>query len=243
MTVGRIQWVGESERWIVPACAPSPQYIMPLTEDTVLDVATMRSTARKLSLQAALNCTSRLALRVALSRTGLNPEWHPLEWPGASVVKAPASCASLGVRFLPGNGYIRALERVAPDRARFGVIEKRVDGPQYELDGFVLRGRIRHFYPLLQHWNEAGDKILAYERKEPPGGEWLTAARAAVEAVGINDAPFCVEMRYDLGRRDWKLIEVHARLGEDAGLAALMWDEDPLRAIERACDPRSEHDR
>jgi hypothetical protein len=113
MTVGRIQWVGESERWVVPAHERSPQYIMALTEDAVLDVATMRSSARKLSLPAALDCTSRLPLRVALSRTGLKPEWHPLEWPGSSVVKAPASCASLGVRFLPGNGYIRALKRVA----------------------------------------------------------------------------------------------------------------------------------
>ncbi len=236
---GRIQWVGESDHWVAPACLGEPEFIMPLSEDTVLEVARMQTSARKLSLQAAINCTSRLALRVALAATGLNPRWHPLEWHGPCVVKAPASCANLGVRFLPANWYIAALEQVAPELARLGVTEERIEGPQYELDGFVVGGQVGYFSPLLQHWNEAGDKILAYERQEPPDGEWLAAARAAVEAVGINDAPFCVEMRYDLRRGQWKLIEIHARLGEDRGLAALMSDEDPLRAIERACAPRN----
>jgi hypothetical protein len=93
----------------------------------------------------------------------------------------------------------------------------------------------RSFPSLLQHWNEAGDKILRYQRQEPPDRDWLSAARAAIKAVGIDDAPFCLEMRYDHRRGDWKLIEIHARLGEDHGLAALMSDEDPLVLIERAC--------
>jgi hypothetical protein len=56
-----------------------------------------------------------------------------------------------------------------------------------------------------------------------------------VRAVGIDDAPFCIEMRHDRRRGGWKLIEIHARLGEDPGLAAFMSDEDPLEVIERAC--------
>ncbi|HEV3078386.1 MAG TPA: PAS domain-containing protein [Gemmataceae bacterium] len=231
----RVQWIGESDYWVAPECRGEPEFIMPLSEDSVLEVATMQTTARKLSLQAAINCTSRLALRVALAATGLNPCWHPLEWPGPAVVKAPASCASLGVRFLPTNWYIATLAKVAPDLARFGVIEERIDGPQYELDGFVVGGRIEYFSPLLQHWNEAGDKILGYQRQEPSAQDWLGAALTAVKAVGIDDAPFCLEMRYDRRCGGWKLIEIHARLGEDPGLPALMSDEDPLRAIERAC--------
>jgi hypothetical protein len=231
----RVQWVGESDHWVASECQGKPQFIMPLCEDTVLEVATAPSAARKLSLQAAINCTSRLALRVALSATKLNPPWHPLAWHGPSVVKAPASCASLGVRFLPANWYIAALARVAPDLARFGVVEERIEGPQYELDGFVVGGQVGYFSALLQHWNEAGDKILAYERHAPPHEGWLDAALGAVKAVGINDAPFCVELRYDIGRRQWKVIEIHARLGEDPGLPALMSDENPLRVIERAC--------
>jgi hypothetical protein len=231
----RVQWIGESDYWVAPECLGEPEFIMPLSEDAVLEVASMQTTARKLSLQAAINCTSRLALRVALASTGLNPCWHPLEWPGPSVVKAPASCASLGVRFLPSNWYIAALAQVAPDLARFGVMEERIEGPQYELDGFVIGGRIEYFSPLLQHWNEAGDKILGYQRQEPPTRDWVGAALAAVKAVGIDDAPFCLEMRYDRRCGGWKLIEIHARLGEDPGLPALMSDEDPLRMIERAC--------
>jgi hypothetical protein len=99
----------------------------------------------------------------------------------------------------------------------------------------VVGGRIEYFSPLLQQWNEAGDRILAYQRQEPPDRHWVDAALAAVKAVGIDDAPFCLEMRYDRQRGGWKLIEIHARLGEDPGLPALMWDEDPLRVIERAC--------
>jgi hypothetical protein len=239
--ISRVQWVGESDYWVAPECLGEPEFIMPLSEDAVLEVATMQTTARKLSLQAAINCTSRLALRVALATTGLNPCWHPLEWPGPSVVKTPASCASLGVRFLPTNWYIAALAQVAPELARFGVIEERIEGPQYELDGFVVGGRIEWFSPLLQHWNEAGDKILAYQRQEPPDRDWVDAALAAVKAVGIDDAPFCLEMRHDRQRGGWKLIEIHARLGEDPGLPALMWDEDPLRVIERACTGRTRY--
>ena len=229
---GRVQWIGDSDYWVAPECRGEPEFIMPLSEDSVLQVARMQTTARKLSLQAAINCTSRLALRVALAPTGLNPSWHPLEWPGPAVVKAPASCANLGVRFLA---------QVAPDLARFGVIEERVEGPQYELDGFVVGGRIEYFSPLLQHWNEAGDRILRYQRQEPPDRDWLAAALAAVKAVGIDDAPFCLEMRHDRRRGGWKLIEIHARLGEDPGLAALMSDEDPLRVIERACARRTRY--
>jgi hypothetical protein len=236
---GRVQWVGESDYWVAPKCLGDPEFIMPLSEDSVLEVATTQTTARKLSLQAAINCTSRLALRVALAATGLNPRWQPLEWPGACVVKAPASCANLGVRFLPTNWYISALAQVAPDLARFGVIEERIEGPQYEVDGFVVGGRIEYFSPLLQHWNGAGDKILGYQRQEPTDRDWAGAARAAVEAVGIDDAPFCLEMRHDQRRGGWKLIEIHARLGEDPGLPALMSDEDPLQVIERACARRS----
>src|SRR5437868_8998849 len=86
----RVQWIGESDYWAAPECLGEPEFIMPLSEDSVLEVARMQTTARKLSLRAAINCTSRLALRVALATTGLNPGRDPVEWPGPSVVRAPA---------------------------------------------------------------------------------------------------------------------------------------------------------
>lgn len=99
--MGLVHWVGACDHWSVPDFPGEPQFVMPLSELDVLLVATIPTVARKLSLQAALNCTSRLALRVALAVTGLNPPWQPLAWPGPSVIKAPASTANLGVRFLP----------------------------------------------------------------------------------------------------------------------------------------------
>jgi len=233
--MGVIKWVGESDHWVVPDCEGNPKFLMPLTERSVLEVATTCTSARELPLKAALNCTSRLALRVALAATNLNPKWHPFEWGGPSVIKAPASSANLGVAFLPPTEYIDYLQAAAPDLARFGVVEERVEGPQYELDGFVVRGEVSPFCPLLQHWNEDGDKILGYERKEPPGREWFDACLAAIHAVGITDAPFCIELRYDMRRGVWKIIEINARLGEDPGLASLMCDEYPLDVIAEAC--------
>jgi hypothetical protein len=230
-----IQWLGESRHWEVPACAGVPRFVMALTERWVLETATLATPGRRLGLRAALNCTSRLALRVALAATNLNPRWSPLEWHGPSVAKAPASAANLGVRFLPHNEYIGYLQAVAPDLARFGVVEDYIDGPQYELDGYVVGGEAGWFHPLLQHWNEAGDAILGYERKEPSVGGIREAALAAVRAIGLDDSPFCVEMRYDPRHEAWRVIELHARLGEDPGLAALMADEYPLNVIERAC--------
>jgi hypothetical protein len=98
-----IRWLGESEHWVVADTSEPAPFLMALTERYVLDVAAASTPVRKLSLQAGLNCTSRLALRVALASTNLNPKWTPFEWPGPSVAKAPASAANLGVRYLGGN--------------------------------------------------------------------------------------------------------------------------------------------
>src|SRR5436309_10697333 len=96
-----VQWVGESDHWTVPQCPECPRFVMPLTERCVLSVATMDNPSRKLSLQAALNCTSRLALRVALAGTTLNPQWQPLQGPGQSWSRPPLRSGTLVVGFLP----------------------------------------------------------------------------------------------------------------------------------------------
>jgi hypothetical protein len=235
MTMSIIKWLGESEHWTVPECGTEPGFIMPLTERRVLCVAGMSCQTRKLSLQAGINCTSRLAMRLALASTSLNPAWKPWEWNGPSVVKAPASSANLGVRFLESNEYIEYLKLAAPDLARFGVVEELVDGPQYEVDGFVIGSRVSCFCCLLQHWNEERDRIIGYERKEPGWSAWREAVMTSVKLLGINDCPFCVEMRYSLRHAEWRIIEVHARLGEDPGLDKLLADEYPLSVIEREC--------
>jgi hypothetical protein len=233
--MGVVKWLGDSEHWCAEPCDGPPLFLMALTERWVLDVATAESAARKLSLAAGLNCTSRLALRVALASSGLNPLWWPLPWHGPCVAKAPASSANLGVRFLHPSEYVENLQAVAPDLARFGVIEEFVDGPQYEVDGYVVSGEVKLFHPLLQQWNEDGDRIVGYERSVPRWEDWKQAVRRTVHAVGLNDAPFCVEMRHSIRDDAWKVIEIHARLGEDPDLASLISDENPVAVIERAC--------
>ena len=224
-----IIWLGESDEW-KPLRRDAGEFLMPLVEESVLDAAQSLFDGRRLSLTAAVNCTSRLALRVALSTTDLNPAWQPFVWqPG--VVKAPASCLNLGVRFLPENEYIDRLRGAAPALAGCGVVESLITGEAWELDGWIKRGRIGFFHPLRQEWNDGGDKILGYRRDAPHSG-LFEAVQIAVAAAGLNDSAFCAEMRRSAD--GWKLIELNARLGEDAGLAQLMSDTDPLAVIENA---------
>jgi hypothetical protein len=223
-----VRWVGHSDVWR-PHRNGSAVYAMALVEEAVLETALLPG--RHLSRRASIACTSRLALRVALAGTGLNPAWRPLEWqPG--VYKAPASCANSGVRFVPTEDVDR-LRQHAPELADFGVVEEFVPGGAWELDGFVLDGRLEFFHPLRQTWDEANEHILRYERGEPADGELYRAVDLAVRAVGLDDAPFCAELRDTAA--GWKLIEIHARLGEDPGLDAIMWDTSPLERIEQAC--------
>jgi hypothetical protein len=206
---------------------------MALVEDAVLPVGALGDETRHIPLRAALNCCSRLALRVALSATGLNPEWWPYRFGGSAtrrVVKAPASALSSGVRHF---GHlieeVVILERYAPELAQFGVVEQLVDGEQYEVDGFMLGGQATFFHPLHQSWRDG--RIEAYRRCQAPSGLHAAVA-SALRATGVDDAPFCAEMKHHQGR--WLLIELHARLGEDPGLEDAMWDRPVLDVIEEA---------
>jgi hypothetical protein len=227
-----IKWLGDSPEWITPVPPTDPEYLFALVEESVLSVAlSSASSLKRVSPRAAFACTSRLALRVALSGTGLNPSWQPLAWqPG--VIKAPASTLNQGVRFMPSNEHIEALAKVNPELAGIGVWEEYISGETWELDGCVIDGHIRFFNPIRQHWNEDNTKILKYEAVLPFDIQGIGAAvRRAVIAIGINNSPFCAELRLTPSRK-WKLIEIHCRLGEDKGLAQAMWYCDPLKQIE-----------
>ena len=148
------------------------------------------------------------------------------------MVKAPSSALGSGVRhFGDVIEEVAILERYAPDLAQFGVVERLVEGEQYEADGFVLGGQLRFFHPLHQTWRDR--RIVAYRRCEPPPG-LRAAVAAAVRATGLDDAPFCAELKHYDGR--WTLIELHARLGEDPGLEQAMWDLPVLDVIEEAAN-------
>ena len=46
----------------------------------------------------------------------------------------------------------------------WGFIEERIEGPQYELDGFVVGGRVRHFSRLLAPRGDRFQESLATAR-------------------------------------------------------------------------------
>ena len=223
-----VQWFGQTLEWKqVPQCL-NPTVAMALTEDAVLQVATMQTNLKRLSVQAALNCTSRFAQRTALEPTGFNPNWKPVPW-ATGVLKAPASASSYGVWFLQTNRFVEKLKEVAPELAETGVLEEEVFGIHFEQDGFICEDEIYFFHPLLQHWNQDKDCIQAYERAEAPGIR--EAASACVRALGLNHSCFCVELVRTADR--WYVIEVNARLGYDDGLPELLCDENPLQLVNR----------
>lgn len=235
MTPGTIRWVG------VDAIHDDPTvYAMALDEESVLDVAFLHEGQRRLSRSAAVACTSRLAQRVALATTGLNPEWEPWHFrPG--VVKAPASTLNQGVRFFLPLDTMPAVSRLAahvPELARLGVVEAFIAGDAWELDGFVIEGEISFFKPMRQWWTPDWAKIVGYERDRAPVDLYL-AAQKAIWAVGLDNSPFCIELRHAAGR--WYVIEIHARLGEDdeKGLLAVMCDRNPYQVIEEAAAARA----
>lgn len=229
-----IRWVGHSVVWKPTRQTGQDvnQYVMPLTEEAVLEVAQC-PWGKHLSLDAALNCMDRYRLRQTLNLTGLNPGWTSFPWPErASVLKAPASTRNSGVWFLPQTTF--EIERLRSPRSagldNFGVVEDFVDGPQYQVDGYVLDGAAATFYPLHQHW--MGEQIVRYERA-PEFPDLRSLAKTVALTLGIDNCPFCIEFRLD-SNSCWKVIEVNTRLGEDFGLPDLMSDDNPLESIELA---------
>jgi len=228
----QIQWVGQSKIWN----APKPdyaRYALPLVEEQVLSVAFDPEFAhlKRLTKTCAINCTSRLAQRVALSTTGLNPKWQPYNWsPG--VIKAPASCQNNGVYFSDLTEHVWLLSEYAPELANIGVVEEKMIGIPYELDGAYIEGNLLFFAPIRQQWNQDFTKIVAYERADAPPGLFETAA-TAIKAVGLDNSCFCIEFRHF--EEKWKVVEVHARLGEDVRLTEKLSDSNPLKAIENLC--------
>ncbi len=225
-----IYWVGSSPIWQAKSAKeiPSSGYAIPLTEDAVLETAFDEKYRhlRRLSKQAAINCSSRLAQRVALSRAGLNPAWDVYKWRPHGVLKAPASKASDGVVFIEHNRSTERLLKYVPELASIGVWEERIGGVAYEVDGFVSWPKVICFQPLRQEWDPEGEQIVRYEPTIPPDG-YQAVVETVLRAVGLDHSCFCVELRW-LGDPEhdwhcaWKVIEVNARLGEDDGFPELL---------------------
>jgi hypothetical protein len=235
--MNRIEWVGQPDRkhWPVVPQTGSP-FRLSLCDDQVLALA-RSPTGCHLDWRAALACINRLAQRVALAGSGLNPEWAPAPMPCQRVVaKHATSTLSGGVGQLhPDSDLAYSLIKHAGELADWGVIEQEIGGAQYEQDGCILDGEIGWFWPIQQHWDRLGHRIERYERLPWELGQPLRrAAERALRAVGLNQSCFSVEIRFhDSDPDQARVIDLHARLGEDGeSFRQAISDRYPLEVVE-----------
>ncbi len=209
----------------------------------------VRETERRclgLQICPALRCTDRRLQRLALP-TALNPHWEvglSIEPRFPLVLKAPASALSHGVQIvtypeelLPaaikvqaaGNPYLDRFERLMGRSPGYAFIsEEYLDGPQYEISGISGgEGILWMFAPLLQEWDPAGGTIVRYQYVEDVrlAVNLARIASQAVAALGLSWCGWCVEIRGD------KVIEAHARMGEDSPEKGY-----PRGRLETVCD-------
>ncbi len=236
-----IQRVGNTEFWEKPRCPDQPLFAMPICEEAVLETAfsPVYAGLRRLSKDAASNCVSRYRMRRILPDK-LNPRWQKLPWPDDEriIIKDAASCANSGVWQIARNDYAKHYLKYAFGDDGYRIIEEFIPGNQWEQDGFIIGGRIHFFKTLRQSWDREGRRICAYHNETLVDMQSLVteAAEEAVRAVGLDDCPFCVEIRFDTEAQP-KIIEIAARLGEDHGLPDLLNpDEYPLSVVERCAE-------
>lgn len=229
-----IAWVGNTEFW-KKRQSTDPKFAMALCEEAVLETAfspVYRGLLR-LSKDAAIACTDRTVLRARLPAQ-LSPRYSIIGFPstdGRFVVKNVASCAGSGVHVFGPTQYTEALNHWTDRMHNEIVIEEFLEGPQYQLDGFVLNNTPYFFNTLHQIWRD--NKIEQYIRDNFGLIGLRRAAEHAIKAVGLNNSPFCIEFRAGTDEL-WKVIDMHARLGEDFGLPEIMADRYPLDIIEGA---------
>ena len=217
-----IYWIGNSENWDKPKHPevgnPMEVYAFPLVEETVLEVAFSPVYVRyqRLSRQAAINCTSRFALRSALAPE-LNPKWNSWPFGHGIVVKASASCQNQGIGFALPNEYSHRLIQYDRIAGNNGVVEEYIPGPQYEADGVVIGGKV---HLLAWVWQEGTDEKIEHYVKRDRADAPTEVIEEVVHTLGLDNCPFCFEMKRALPPEvgGWKIIDAHARLGEDRRL-------------------------
>ena len=172
---------------------------------------------------------SKLKQRERLAEGGVpQPRWELVSetQPGLSVpsvVKAPDRQGQKGLALVRSKEELPAAIGRAIEESRSGVaiVEELVDGPEVTVNAFSVRG---DFHPLtvtdrLTAEPPAFGVALAHVWPSEAGGQAAEVARAAVEALGIQDGPTYTQLR--IGPEGPQVIEVAARLGggHDAELA------------------------
>jgi biotin carboxylase len=199
-------------------------------------VAIAARVAKRLGLPHPLDpavaglAVSKQKQRERLAEAGVpQPRWQLVSeaepgLPVPSVVKAPDRQGQKGLALVRAEEELPGAIARAIEESRSGValVEQVVDGPEVTVNAFSVRGS---FNPLTVTDRLTADPpafgvALAHVwPSEAAGAEAAEVARAAVEALGIQDGPTYTQLR--IGPDGPQVIEVAARLGggHDAELA------------------------
>ncbi len=168
---------------------------------------------------------SKQKQRERLAEAGVpQPNWQIVKGPEETlqqtvakswVVKAPDRQGQKGLALVRSEDELPAAIGRAIEESRSGVaiVEELVDGPEVTVNAFSVRGE---FHPLtvtdrLTAEPPAFGVALAHVWPSEAGGKAAEVARAAVEALGIQDGPTYTQLR--IGPDGPQVIEVAARLG------------------------------
>jgi biotin carboxylase len=171
---------------------------------------------------------SKLKQRERLAQAGVpQPGWQIVKAPEETlqqtvaksdmswVVKAPDRQGQKGLALVSSEDELpRAVARaIEESRSGGAIIEELVDGPEVTVNAFSVRGE---FHPLTVTDRLTADPpafgvALAHVWPSEAGGKGAEVARAAVEALGIQDGPTYTQLR--IGPKGPQVIEVAARLG------------------------------
>jgi hypothetical protein len=196
-----IFWEGYSNLYDKGELSNPLIYHFPISGDAVLKTAFSTFPLFRISRQAAITSMSKLALRVRLSSTYLNPEWEP--------VKTSEDFDKIAV--------------YAPDLGQYGVKEEQLSSEVYIVNGVIIKSKLRMFSLVVENNGR-------YEQIMFPSGIAL-AIKDAVEAIDINNCPFC--LHFQTIKNEFKLINYYAHLTENIEVCKLMSTSPPLEIIEK----------
>jgi biotin carboxylase len=188
-------------------------------------VAERHGLSHPIDAATASLAVSKQKQRERLAEAGVpQPNWQIVKDPEETlqqtvarswVVKAPDRQGQKGLALVRSEDELPAAIARAIDESRSGVaiVEELVDGPEVTVNAFSVRGE---FHPLtvtdrLTAEPPAFGVALAHVWPSEAGGRAADVARAAVEALGIQDGPTYTQLR--IGPDGPEVIEVAARLG------------------------------
>jgi biotin carboxylase len=183
-----------------------------------------------ISPEAAVLATSKLRQRRRLAEAGVpQPRWKLVEEPDSElgfpcVVKAPDRQGQRGLSLVERPEELAAAVEaaIAASRSQRALVEELAEGPEVTVVGFSVDGVFHHVMTTDRVVADPPAFGVALAHVFPPSVDadaTGAVARAAVEALGIENGPTYTQLR--VAPDGPQVVEVAARLGggHDAELA------------------------